>query len=98
MRLLVERETAAATSRVFCFQAQDRAAGTCFLLGLTTEYLLSAAAKHGHGRALLVDATHGMTSLNVRSSPLHTPQQGTLKCCSDLHGDLGVLALRLEPL
>ena len=66
MRLLAERETAAMTSRVFCYQAQDRAAGTCFFLGLTTPYLLNAAAKHGHGRALLVDATHGMTSLNVR--------------------------------
>lgn len=66
VRLLVEQETAANSSRVFCYQAQDRAAGRSFLLGLTSEFLLSAAAQHGHGRALLVDATHGMNTYHVR--------------------------------
>ncbi len=66
MRLLVERETAAKTRRVFCFQAQDRQANKGFLLGLTSEFLLGHAALHGHGRAVLMDATHAMTSFNVR--------------------------------
>lgn len=79
VRLLVEREMAAETSRVFCYQAQDRAAGKGFLLGLTSEFLLGAAAEHGHGRAVLVDATHGMNSLNVRLRRQHPLQWEALK-------------------
>ena len=97
MRLLVEQEMAANSSRVFCYQAQDRAAGAGFMLGLTTEYLLSAAAKHGHGRALLVDATHGMTNLNVRPQRQRIPQQASVKCCSAEPGT-SVPAPRLNPL
>ena len=66
MRLLAEWETAGKTGRVFCHQAQDRQAGKGFLLGLTSPFMLNQATLHGHGRAVLVDATHAMNSYNVR--------------------------------
>jgi hypothetical protein len=66
VRLFAEREAAGNTGRVFCHQAQDRPAGRGFLLGLTSPFMLSQATLHGHGGAVLVDATHAMNSYNVR--------------------------------
>ena len=66
VRLLVERETAGNTGRVFCHQPQDRPAGKGFLLGLTSPFMLRQATVYGHRRAVLVDATHAMNSYNVR--------------------------------
>jgi hypothetical protein len=65
VQLCAEREAAGNTGRVFCHQAQDRPAGRGFLLGLTSPFMLSQATLHGHGRAVLVDATHAMNSYNV---------------------------------
>ena len=82
MRLLVERETAGNTSKIFCFQPQDRAAGKGFLLGLTSPFMLSQAALHGHGRAVLVDATHAMNRYNVRLLRHAALQRPAFECCS----------------
>lgn len=53
---------AAGEQRVFYYQRPT--ANQCFVLGLTSPFMLRAAAK-AHGKALLMDATFGMNHHKV---------------------------------
>ena len=54
---------AAGEQRVFYYQRPT--ANQCFVLGLTSPFMLRAAVK-AHGKALLMDATFGMNHHKVR--------------------------------